>query len=89
MVGTKVLYAGRVQGVGFRATTAGLARGFAVDGSVRNLEDGRVEVVARGEAAEVEAFLEAIRAALGDKIRGVGRESVEPGEPSGEFRVLI
>ncbi len=52
-----VLYSGRVQGVGFRATVRHLARGYDVTGTVRNLPDGRVEVVAEGTRAELQAFL--------------------------------
>jgi acylphosphatase len=55
-----VLYSGRVQGVGFRATVRHLARGYDVTGTVRNLPDGRVEMIAEGAKAEVEAFLEGI-----------------------------
>ena len=50
-----------VQGVGFRFTAERLARRFQVDGFVRNLEDGRVEVVAEGEETVLTGFLEAIR----------------------------
>ena len=44
----RIYYSGRVQGVGFRFSTQRLASGFAVAGSVKNLRDGRVEVVAEG-----------------------------------------
>jgi acylphosphatase len=56
----RVLYAGTVQGVGFRYTTNGIARHYPVAGWVRNLRDGRVEVIAEGEPADVAAFLDAI-----------------------------
>lgn len=55
-----VYFAGRVQGVGFRYTTQQLAKGFDVTGSVRNLPDGRVELIAEGDKDELEAFLEEI-----------------------------
>ena len=55
-----VLYSGRVQGVGFRATVRRLACGFEVVGTVRNLADGRVELIAEGRREELEAFLKAI-----------------------------
>ena len=55
-----VHYTGRVQGVGFRATVRNIARGFDVTGTVRNLPDGRVELIAEGEKNEVAAFLEGI-----------------------------
>jgi acylphosphatase len=55
-----VHYSGRVQGVGFRMTVRQLACGYDVTGSVRNLADGRVEVIAEGAKAELKAFLEGI-----------------------------
>jgi acylphosphatase len=56
----QVSYEGNVQGVGFRYTIRHLAKGFDITGSVRNLRDGRVELLAAGEENEVRAFLEAI-----------------------------
>ena len=55
-----VFYSGRVQGVGFRATVRHLACGYDVTGSVRNLPDGRVEMIAEGTRPELEAFLTGI-----------------------------
>jgi acylphosphatase len=55
------LYSGRVQGVGFRYTVKSLVSGFEVTGTVRNLDDGRVELIAEGAKEELEAFLQAIR----------------------------
>jgi acylphosphatase len=55
-----VLYSGRVQGVGFRVTARGIACGYDVTGLVRNLPDGRVELMAEGGRSELEAFLKAI-----------------------------
>ena len=57
----QVFYEGRVQGVGFRYTTRRVAAGFDVAGYVRNLADGRVELVASGEDEEVNDFLTALR----------------------------
>ncbi|MCL2701586.1 MAG: acylphosphatase [Phycisphaerae bacterium] len=51
-----LIYTGSVQGVGFRYTATHLARGFAVDGYVRNLPDGGVELLAEGEDEEITAF---------------------------------
>ncbi len=51
-----VRYSGHVQGVGFRYTTKTVATGFEITGTVRNLPDGRVELVAEGAQAELEAF---------------------------------
>jgi len=57
----EIFYSGRVQGVGFRYTVKTVATGFEISGTVRNLPDGRVELVAEGARAELEAFRAAIR----------------------------
>jgi len=57
----EVHYRGRVQGVGFRYTAREIAEVFDVRGYVQNLPDGRVRLVVEGEAAELDAFLEAVQ----------------------------
>ena len=52
-----VYYTGRVQGVGFRFTAQDLANGLGVSGWVKNLRDGRVEVVAEAEEEVLKDFL--------------------------------
>lgn len=56
-----VLYSGHVQGVGFRYTAKTVATGFDIRGAVRNLPDGRVELVAEGQREELESFRAALR----------------------------
>jgi acylphosphatase len=55
------LVTGRVQGVGFRFFTRALAAREGVHGWVRNLDDGRVEISAEGEAEALERFERSIR----------------------------
>lgn len=49
----RLLIAGRVQGVGFRYAAVRQAQSATLSGYVRNLPDGRVEVVAEGPKAAV------------------------------------
>lgn len=84
MTARLVQYEGHVQGVGFRYTVKNIARGFDVTGTVRNLPDGRVELVAAApEAEELEAFLEeiAVNSALAHHIRNVSSQTI--GAPAG------
>jgi acylphosphatase len=64
----RVIYHGRVQGVGFRWTTARIARHHPVRGTVRNRSDGSVELLAGGEPADLRAFLAEIHQAMGSGI---------------------
>jgi acylphosphatase len=56
-----VHYSGRVQGVGFRYTAKQVAAGFELVGTIRNLPDGRVELIVEGARAELEDFRAALR----------------------------
>lgn len=67
----EVHYSGRVQGVGFRYTACRIALQFTVTGYVKNLPNGRVELVVEGRPQEIEAMLQAVRAELGRYIRNV------------------
>jgi acylphosphatase len=77
----RVHYSGRVQGVGFRYTAARLAEGYDVTGYVRNLSDGRVELVAEGQSLTVESFLASVKDALGPKIHAAEAAPLPEGEP--------
>ena len=54
-------YTGKVQGIGFRYTVLDIALGLQVCGWVKNLNDGRVEVLAESEESALNVFLEQIR----------------------------
>ena len=77
-----VLYEGRVQGVGFRYTVSTIAKAFPVRGFVRNLPDGRVEVIVEGSRSEVEGFLGKIRTA---RAVGIKRETQSEASGTEEF----
>lgn len=77
-----VYYTGRVQGVGFRYTARSVAQQFDVAGFVRNLEDGRVQIVVEGSVGEIDGFLKRLADEMGRYIR---RVDVSTSEASGEF----
>ena len=82
MIRYTVHFAGHVQGVGFRYTTAHIARRHEVAGYVQNLPDGRVQMVCEGEPDEVDRFLEAIEDAMG---RYIDDTTVERTTATGEY----
>ena len=65
----RVLFQGRVQGVGFRYTTASIARRHPVVGFVRNLPDGSVELVAEADPSVLDQFLADIASEFAGHIR--------------------
>lgn len=58
MIAKRCLVAGRVQGVFYRASTAERARALGITGYAKNLPDGRVEVLACGEEANVRELID-------------------------------
>jgi acylphosphatase len=79
-----IVYSGQVQGVGFRYTAKTVAAGFEVVGTIRNLPDGRVELVAEGGRGELAAFRDAIHGAgLAGFIRD---EQVDWADVKNEFK---
>ncbi len=82
-VRVRVLAGGRVQGVAYRFFAEKWAASLGVSGWVRNLADGRVEVVAEGEPASVGTFLERLRE--GPRLARVESFEVRGEEATGEF----
>jgi acylphosphatase len=75
-----VFYTGQVQGVGFRWTSQSIARRFPVGGWVRNLPDGRVEMIVEGADSDVEGYLDAVSRHFG---RMIHQRQVTPETPQG------
>jgi len=78
-----VFYSGRVQGVGFRYTAQDIAEDLGVLGWVRNLRDGRVELVAEQEEEILYEFLDRLKKYFSSYIRNV---QINWEESTGEFR---
>lgn len=75
-------YVGRVQGVGFRWTAVAALRGLDVTGYVKNLPDGRVELVLEGEPSVTADAARRVASAMAGHIDHA-RESTGPA--TGEF----
>ena len=56
MIAKRIIFIGRVQGVGFRFTAHSIARRCQLTGFVRNLPDGSVEMFAQGQAEDIESL---------------------------------
>jgi acylphosphatase len=73
------MVSGRVQGVFYRATVAERARNLGLRGYARNLPDGRVEVLACGDAKVVDEFVKWLwTGSAASKVTAVDVESIDP-----------
>lgn len=83
LVARRYLIRGRVQGVGFRFFAEDQARREGLSGFVRNLPDGRVEVLAEGDADGIERLERALhRGPIGSRVESIETETIAP---SGRF----
>ncbi len=55
-IAKRFIVSGHVQGVGYRYFAVRAAEACSVFGTIRNLQDGTVEVIGEGETTAVEAF---------------------------------
>ncbi len=84
----RAIVSGRVQGVGFRAFVLREAYALGLSGYTRNLIDGRVEVVAVGEEADVHRLVQ--RLYIGPRlarIDGIDRTPIDPPPDVAGFEV--
>ena len=89
MITKRIIFEGRVQGVGFRYATRQIALGFDVMGWVKNLADGSVELVLEGEDQEVQEFIEEIteESTLSHHIKNFTKEDIAPLENCAGFTI--
>ncbi len=82
---------GFVQGVGYRAFIQMMARRFGIKGRVRNLDNGDVEVIAVGQAATLDKFLQVIdikaESPFEPDVHGIDSESYSGDESFDNFRI--
>jgi acylphosphatase len=76
-------FTGRVQGVGFRYTVQNLALQYNVHGFVRNMADGRVELVMEGPEGEMSGLMEDISQKMNGYIKRVDKSTAPA---TGEFK---
>jgi acylphosphatase len=77
---------GKVQKAGYRARVVDFARAFGLKGTVQNLDDGRVKIIAEGPETDLERFLKAID--IKNTTIYVSTISVEYSNPSGDYEAF-
>jgi acylphosphatase len=89
LVGRRIVVDGRVQGVGFRFFAQNAAAREGITGNVRNLDDGRVEIVAEGDAEAMSRFERSVRQGpIGSRVDDVLVDAQPPSGRFPDFRIL-
>lgn len=84
----KILVSGRVQGVYFRLFTQNKAKHFAIKGSVKNLPDGRVEIIAEAGSMAIEKFIKwCHKGPVTARVDHVEITELQPGELLTSFEI--
>jgi acylphosphatase len=78
----KIVFSGRVQGIGFRFTALNIASRCQLTGYVRNIPDGNVEMVAQGPAETID---ECIRDLQDSFVGSISHIDIEPATPDPKF----
>jgi acylphosphatase len=81
---------GSVQGVGFRYVTLSHAKRLGIVGTVQNLPDGGVEIVAQGSQRQLDDLMEMLLGVEGPgKVDQVDRETSTPTQLFQDFRIVF
>ncbi len=84
----KCYFSGHVQGVGFRHQAFSIAKGFEITGFVKNLNDGRVELLIEGDKSEIESYLHLLEEEMDTFITKVDKEVGESSKRFKHFSIL-
>ncbi len=85
----QLFYSGRVQGVGFRYTVLDIARQQKVCGWVKNLDDGRVEIIAEASEDILNSFLQEINQQFSRYIKDTNTEWLPASGEFSDFQIAI
>ena len=83
----RLIFIGRVQGVGFRYTAYRIAGGYEITGFVRNLPDGTVEMLMQGSESDLQNCLGEIQESFGRSIREIKSTDIAPDPRHRNFRI--
>lgn len=84
-----IIFAGDVQGIGFRFTALNIANRYKLTGWVRNAPDGTVEMLAQGDPNDINDCVRDIEQSLPGHIRETGVEEVPLNPQYKDFRITF
>ncbi|MFC1634452.1 acylphosphatase [Planctomycetota bacterium] len=89
MIARRIIFIGRVQGVGFRFTAHRIANRHQLTGFVRNLSNGTVEMFAQGTADDIDDCIQDIKEYYPGYIREMNVEEIPPDPRHTDFRITF
>ena len=89
VIAKHIIYSGRVQGVGFRFTVLNVANKYRLTGSVRNLNNGAVEVYVQGPAESLDSFQRDIDESFAGYIRQTDVDLAPPNTSLTDFKITF
>ena len=89
MVAKHIIFAGRVQGVGFRFTAHRMANRHQLTGFVRNLPDGTVEMLAQGPAEDIDDCVQDIKEDFAGYLREAKIQEIPPDPRYTDFKITF
>lgn len=89
MVCRRIIFSGRVQGVGFRFTAHRLANRYRLTGFVRNVPDGTVEMLVQGQTEDVDNCIKELGDCFSGYIRETRIEEIPPDPQHTAFRITF
>ena len=87
MTQAHIFYSGTVQGIGFRYTTSEMAQELGLCGWVKNLPDGRVEIVAEGKKNVIEQLMQEVEKHFGGYIKNKQMDFSPPQNKFKDFQI--
>jgi acylphosphatase len=85
----RIFFSGMVQGVGFRFTAQSLARRHKVFGWVKNLSNGKVEILAEGPEENIDIFLNSLKEEFNQAIADLQLEDVSYSGEFNDFQIKL
>ena len=85
----KIVFSGRVQGVGFRFTALNIASRCGLTGYVRNLPDGDVEMLVQGTAEMIDTCVRDLQDSFVGTISHIDIEEITPDPKLTDFKITF
>lgn len=89
LIAKHIVFAGRVQGVGFRFTALNVANRYGLTGYVRNLPDGDVEMLAQGKLQMIDDCIRDLQDSFVGTISHIDIDEATPDPKLTDFRITF